>query len=133
MVDRRRFHALITCLAVLLHLLAMPVSGAMPAEAKRMMGCEGHYLPTEGALHTAQHHAQHQHHDEVPQPLHHHANMQHCCCGASTASQAGLASMLAPSFHAPAVFEIRLLPQPPPRAYIVRHYWPSLNPRASPV
>lgn len=41
-MNRRRLPAWLASLALLMHLLSMPLSGMLPADAKRLLGWSGH-------------------------------------------------------------------------------------------
>lgn len=41
-MTRRRLPAWLASLALLIHLLSMPLSGLLPAESKRLLGWSGH-------------------------------------------------------------------------------------------
>ena len=129
-MTRRRLPAWLASLALLIHLLSMPLSGLLPAETKRLLGWSGHcplmqaQLQQSHALHGSAEHGEHE-----PAT---HGGMPPCCC---CAGSIGLAALPAPSLQLPQdvqggsvrIAETRVHHPSP------RQQWPSLNPRASPL
>ncbi|MBS9724989.1 DUF2946 domain-containing protein [Stutzerimonas stutzeri] len=130
-MNRRRLPAWLASLALLMHLLSMPLSGMLPADAKRLLGWSGHCPMQQAdvspghAMHGAETAGEHGSGT-------HHGGMPPCCC---CAGSIGLAALPAPSLQLPQdvqggavrIAETRVH-RPSPR-----QQWPSLNPRASPL
>ncbi|MCW3150451.1 DUF2946 domain-containing protein [Stutzerimonas stutzeri] len=127
---RRRSTAWIACLAMLLHVLAMPLAGSLSAETKRLLGWGG-YCPLAQQLEHAGH-AQVTADQEDSAPAAHHAGMPQCCCGAGFAGFAALPSAV-PPLPDPRARLLARLPAEPALLPAPRHQWPALNPRASPT
>ncbi|MBK3869903.1 DUF2946 domain-containing protein [Pseudomonas stutzeri] len=127
-MTRRRFPAWLASLALLIHLLSMPLSGLLPADAKRLLGWSGHCPQMQAqqshALHESAAHGEHE-----PST---HGGMPPCCC---CAGSIGLAALPSPSPLLPQQAGGRLILAVDARAHRLspRHQWPALNPRASPL
>ena len=92
-MNRRRLPAWLASLALLMHLLSMPLSGMLPADAKRLLGWSGHCPMQQAGVSPG--HAMHgaetagEHGSGT-----HHGGMPPCCC---CAGSIGLAALPAPS------------------------------------
>ncbi|AHL74644.1 hypothetical protein CH92_05850 [Stutzerimonas stutzeri] len=138
MFRSRRAPAWLATLAVLLHLFAMPLMGT----AAPMMGMAGHCAMAEVLQHGDHHlaaktdiapqsHAAHADPSTPPPDPAHHLSMP-CCCAAGAAALAAIAPS-APQLLVPRRTGLGLLPLAGPAHASPRYYWPSLNPRASPL
>ncbi|MCQ4297747.1 DUF2946 domain-containing protein [Pseudomonas stutzeri] len=129
-MNRRRLPAWLASLALLIHLLSMPLSGLLPAETKRLLGWSGHcplmqaQVQQSHALHEAAGHGEHE-----PGT---HGGMPPCCCCAGSIGLAALpgASPLLPL--QPVGREVRAA-ESRDHWSSPREQWPALNPRASPL
>jgi hypothetical protein len=107
-----------------MHMLLMPLSGAMPIQAKQQLGVGGHCAKAQMVGHG----------DHQPSDLDakHHTVMQQCCCGAVSGALGALPSA-AFNVYYPPLARLTTLPSSAPPALSPRRHWPSLNPRASPL
>jgi len=129
-MNRRRLPAWLASLALLIHLLSMPLSGLLPAESKRLLGWSGHcplmqaQLQQSHALHGP---AEHGGHEPAT-----HGGMPPCCCCAGSmgvAALPGAAPLLPQEIRGGPVLAVEAgAHRPSPR-----QQWPALNPRASPL
>lgn len=130
-MTRRRLPAWFASLALLIHLLSMPLAGLLPADAKRLLGWSGHcaLMQVQAQQHAHALHDSARHGEHEPSS---HGGMPPCCC---CAGSIGLAALPAPSLQLPQdvqggavrIAETRVH-RPSPR-----QQWPALNPRASPL
>ena len=131
-MNRRRLPAWLASLALLIHLLSMPLSGLLPAETKRLLGWSGHCPLMQAQV--QQSHALHESavHGENDSGTHGAHGMPPCLCCAGSVGLAALPGAsallpLQPVGHPIHVAESRdHWPSP-------RQQWPALNPRASPL
>lgn len=128
-MKHHRLPAWLACLALLLHLLSMPLSDTLPADAGRLLSGNGHAPVTHAdahqlhGLHVAATTNEHEHGD--------HGGMPPCCCAGTPclAALPGTSAPILPDAAGPsyAGAERRTLSPSP------RERWPALNPRASPL
>ncbi|MBX7270273.1 DUF2946 domain-containing protein [Stutzerimonas chloritidismutans] len=128
-MTRRRLPAWLASLALLIHLLSMPLSGLLPAETKRLLGWSGHC-----PLMQAQQHS-HARHESTARGEHEpsaHGGMPPCCCCAGSmglAALPGAAPLLPQEMRGGLVVAVEARSHRPSP----RQQWPALNPRASPL
>lgn len=122
-MTRRRLPAWLASLALLIHLLSMPLSGLLPTETKRLLGWSGHCPLMQ---------AQAQQHSHALHESTAHGGMPPCCCCAGSmglAALPGAAPLLPQEIRGGPVLAVEAgAHRPSPR-----QQWPALNPRASPL
>src|SRR3546814_15728739 len=117
-MTRRRLPAWLASLALLIHLLSMPLSGLLPAETKRLLGWSGHC-----PLMQAQQHSHARHESTArgePEPSAH-GGIPPCrrCAGSmGLAAPPGAAPLLPPEMRRRLVVAVEARPTPPaPRTH----------------
>ncbi|MCQ4326006.1 hypothetical protein CXK94_03120 [Stutzerimonas stutzeri] len=129
-MKHRRLPAWLAGLALLMHLLSMPLAGMLPADAKRLLGWSGHCPAMQAALHRA--HALHASAAPAEHDPGSHSGMPPCCCCAGSVGLAALPSA-APSLPQEAGASVISRTEPRSHWPLPRQRWPALNPRASPL
>ncbi len=132
-MTRRRLPAWLASLALLIHLLSMPLSGLLPADAKRLLGWSGHCPLMQAQVQQA--HALHPpavHGEHDPGTHGAHGGMPPCCC---CAGSVGLATLpgAAPQLPQHTAGQLTRLAESHVHRPSPRQQWPALNPRASPL
>ncbi|WP_226686236.1 DUF2946 family protein [Stutzerimonas stutzeri] len=128
-MTRHRLPAWFASFALLIHLLSMPLSGLLPADAKRLLGWSGHCPLMQAQQHSHALHESTAHGEHEPSA---HGGMPPCCCCAGSmglAALPGAAPLLPQDIRGGPVLIVEA------RAYrpSPRQQWPALNPRASPL
>lgn len=127
-MTRRRLPAWLASLALLVHLLSMPLSGLLPAESKRLLGWSGHCPLMQAQQHSHALHESTAHGEHEPSA---HGGMPPCCCCAGSmglAALPGAAPLLPQEMRGGLVVAVEARSHRPSP----RQQWPALNPRASP-
>jgi hypothetical protein len=127
----RRLPAWLASLALLIHLLSMPLSGLLPADAKRLLGWSGHcpLMQVQAQQHSHALHDSAGHGEHEPSS---HGGMPPCCCCAGSlglAALPGAAPLLPQEIRGALVVAVEARSHRPSP----RQQWPALNPRASPL
>ncbi len=129
-MTRRRLPAWFASFALLIHLLSMPLSGLLPADAKRLLGWSGH-CPLMQAQAQQHSHALHESTAHGEHESSTHGGMPPCCCAGSMglAALPGAAPLLPQDIRGGPVLIVEARAHRPSP----RQQWPALNPRASPL
>jgi len=125
-MTRRRLPAWLASLALLIHLLSMPLSGLLPAETKRLH-CPLMQVQAQQHAHTLHESTAHGEHEPSA-----HGGMPPCCCCAGSmglAALPGAALLLPQEMRGGLVVAVEAYAHRPSP----RQQWPALNPRASPL
>ncbi len=128
-MTRRRLPAWLASLALLIHLLSMPLSGLLPAESKRLLGWSGHCPLMQAQQHSYALHESTARGEHEPSA---HGGMPPCCCCAGSmglAALPGAAPLLPQEMRGGLVIAVEARSHRPSP----RQQWPALNPRASPL
>lgn len=134
-MTRRRLPAWLASLALLIHLLSMPLSGLLPTDAKRLLGWSGHctLMQAQAQAQAQQHsHALHEstaHGEHEPSA---HGGMPPCCCCAGSVGLAALPGA-SPQLPQQTAGHLTRVAEAGAHRPSPRQQWPALNPRASPL
>jgi hypothetical protein len=130
-MTRRRLPAWLASLALLIHLLSMPLSGLLPAESKRLLGWSGHCpLMQAQQAHALHQSAVHGEHDQGSHGAH--GRMPPCCCCAGSVGLAALPEA-SPQLPQQTAGHLTRVAEASAHRPSPRQQWPALNPRASPL
>ncbi|SDS56738.1 hypothetical protein SAMN05216421_1760 [Halopseudomonas xinjiangensis] len=139
--SHRRLHAMLACLAMLMHVLGMAALASASAETRLAYGIAGHCLAASAAV-VAQDHDGSHHSHHLDQLVAHAASTiddlppssaapgMSCCCASAQFILAVEATSAPPPLLPPTIERPAIAGSP---HFSLRQLWPAINPRASPV